>query len=102
MTTESFTVLNLLDGEPVDMRRYLAGGWRSIQLRRLTAGRQERLAAEGVEHALYVLRGQGSAQVGDRAIDLRPGVALTFPEGSATDVRAGTDELELFVVTLDA
>ncbi len=102
MSAEGFTVVNMLDGAPVDLKQHLAGGWRSAQLRRLAAGAQARLAANGVEHALYVVGGEGSAWVGDRAIELRPGVALTFPRGSAVALFAGDKELELFVVILDA
>ncbi|MGV9266043.1 hypothetical protein ACWDRR_15440 [Kitasatospora sp. NPDC003701] len=92
----------------VDPSRVLTGPLRAVGLRWLEPGRCTEVAAEGVEHALYVTAGSGTAtgpeaegqEVPDAGIPLVEGTALTLPLGARTVLTAGTAGLEFFQAVL--
>ncbi|MGA5817466.1 hypothetical protein ACPC54_06360 [Kitasatospora sp. NPDC094028] len=93
----------------VDPGRLLAGPLRGVGLQRLDPGRSTEVAADGVEHALYVTAGSGlaalpedlaNAEEVDAAIPLIEGTAVVLPLGSRTVLTAGTAGLEYFHAVL--
>jgi hypothetical protein len=93
-------VVNLADGAPFDPKPTLAGGWRSLRMVTLGAGESERLDPGEVEYALYVLEGEGTAELADRSVPVRAGSALTLLKGAEGTLVAGNG-LTVFLVTLD-
>ncbi|MEV7771070.1 hypothetical protein [Kitasatospora sp. NPDC086791] len=102
----------------VDPGRLLAGPLRGVGLQRLEAGRSAELAADGVEHALYVTAGSGLAEPPGKAlrrdassddrddgprdsgIPLVEGTAVVLPLGTRTVLTAGTAGMEYFHAVL--
>nr|BFD94411.1 hypothetical protein KitaXyl93_57710 [Kitasatospora sp. Xyl93] len=92
----------------VDPGRLLAGPLRGVGLQRLEPGRSTEVAADGVEHALYVTAGAGLAELpedavhpdhperADAGLPLVEGTAVVLPLGSRTVLTAGTAGLEYF------
>ncbi|MEU1282778.1 hypothetical protein [Kitasatospora sp. NPDC005856] len=92
----------------VDPGRLLAGPLRGVGLQRLDPGRRVELAADGIEHALYVIAGSGLAELpegtahpdhperADAGLPLVEGTAVVLPLGSRTVLTAGTAGLEYF------
>ncbi|WP_405007089.1 hypothetical protein OHV13_26100 [Kitasatospora purpeofusca] len=90
----------------VDPTRVLTGPLRAVGLQWLDPGRSVEVAAEGVERALYITAGSGTATVpeagtdaptvGDSGLPLVEGTALTLPLGARTVLTAGTAGLEYF------
>ncbi|MFF7589208.1 hypothetical protein ACFZCK_17130 [Kitasatospora purpeofusca] len=90
----------------VDPTRVLTGPLRAVGLQWLDPGRSVEVAAEGVERALYVTAGSGTATVpgaeadastvADSGLPLVEGTALTLPLGERTVLTAGTAGLEYF------
>ena len=98
----SESIVHVDDANPVDPRRFLSGAWREIRVRRVPTGEDERLIAEGVEYAVYVIRGEGRAEVAGYRIEVAAGAAMTILRGDEVTLASGADPLELFIVTLDA
>ncbi|MFJ1702912.1 hypothetical protein [Kitasatospora sp. NPDC088346] len=71
-----------------------AGPFRTLAVVRLAPGERAELAADGVEHALWVSAGSGRAATGDVRVPLRPGRALTVPPGHRAALTAGRAGLE--------
>ncbi|MEV6977351.1 hypothetical protein [Kitasatospora sp. NPDC093806] len=98
----------------VDPSRVLTGPLRVVGLQWLDPGRSVEVAAEGVERALYITAGSGTATVpgaedeaedetsmaADSGIPLVEGTALTLPLGACTVLTAGTAGLEFFHAVL--
>ncbi|MFJ8621511.1 hypothetical protein ACIRD3_01530 [Kitasatospora sp. NPDC093550] len=112
----------------VDPGRLLAGPLRGVGLQRLEPGHSTELAADGVEHALYVTAGSGLAEAPeetvrrdspqadhdaepqdpeprdpvprDAGIPLVEGTAVVLPLGTRTVLTAGTAGLEYFHAVL--
>ncbi|MFE4512823.1 hypothetical protein ACFRMQ_01320 [Kitasatospora sp. NPDC056783] len=105
----------------VDPGRLLAGPLRGVGLQRLDPGRQVEVAADGVEHALYVTTGSGLAEPpegavrpdgtdgpddpdrserADAGLPLVEGTAVVLPLGTRTVLTAGTAGLEYFHAVL--
>ncbi|WP_049652285.1 hypothetical protein [Kitasatospora sp. MY 5-36] len=105
----------------VDPGRLLAGPLRGVGLQRLDPGRRTEVAADGVEHALYVTAGSGLAELPEGAVPpnqsnqsdhqdqperaeaglpLVEGTAIVLPLGSRTVLTAGTVGLEYFHAVL--
>ncbi|MFJ8433386.1 hypothetical protein ACIQ9P_19005 [Kitasatospora sp. NPDC094019] len=95
----------------VDPTRVLTGPLRAVGLQWLDPGRSVEVAAEGVERALYITAGSGTATVpeqdgtgastvADSGLPLVEGTALTLPLGARTVLRAGTAGLEYFHAVL--
>ncbi|MFD8756739.1 hypothetical protein ACFV0O_38050 [Kitasatospora sp. NPDC059577] len=102
----------------VDPGRMLAGPLRGVGLQRLEPGRSTEVAADGVEHALYVTAGSGLAEPPgnalrrdaspddrddgprDRGIPLVEGTAVVLPLGTRTVLTAGTAGMEYFHAVL--
>ncbi|MFD9063559.1 hypothetical protein ACFVZ3_18825 [Kitasatospora purpeofusca] len=88
----------------VDPTRVLTGPLRAVGLQWLDPGRSVEVAAEGVERALYITAGSGTATVpgadastvADSGLPLVEGTALTLPLGAHTVLTAGTAGLEYF------
>nr|BEK69386.1 hypothetical protein KPHV_66130 [Kitasatospora purpeofusca] len=88
----------------VDPTRVLTGPLRAVGLQWLDPGRSVEVAAEGVERALYITAGSGTATVpgadastvADSGLPLVEGTALTLPLGARTVLTAGTAGLEYF------
>ncbi|MFE4970750.1 hypothetical protein ACFRAR_01370 [Kitasatospora sp. NPDC056651] len=95
----------------VDPGRLLAGPLRGVGLQRLDPGHRTEVAADGVEHALYVTAGSGLAEPpegavhpdgsdrsehADAGLPLVEGTAVVLPLGSRTVLTAGTAGLEYF------
>jgi mannose-6-phosphate isomerase-like protein (cupin superfamily) len=93
-------IVHLEDGQPLDPSPYFNGPWRAIERRVLAAGEKRALAADGAEHAFYVVSGHGSAKSRSREVELAPGEGMALPEGGAVTVRAEEDGLELILVTV--
>jgi glyoxylate utilization-related uncharacterized protein len=66
----------------------------------LDEGRSERLEPGEVEYALYVLEGEGTAELDGRSVPLRAGSALTLLRGAGA-ILVGGSGLTLFLVALD-
>ncbi|MFF2349481.1 hypothetical protein ACFVVL_06850 [Kitasatospora sp. NPDC058115] len=102
----------------VDPSRVLTGPLRAVGLQWLDPGRSVEVTAEGVERALYITAGSGTATVpgaeadagseagnepsaaGDSGIPLVEGTAVTLPLGARTVFTAGTAGLEFFHAVL--
>ncbi|SOB80898.1 hypothetical protein [Streptomyces sp. 1331.2] len=105
----------------VDPGRLLAGPLRGVGLQRLEPGHRTEVAADGVEHALYVTAGSGLAEPPENAvrpdaaanddqpydpepqdsgIPLVEATAVVLPLGSRTVLTAGTAGMEYFHAVL--
>ncbi|MFF7991396.1 hypothetical protein ACFZDG_16590 [Kitasatospora xanthocidica] len=114
----------------VDPGRLLAGPLRGVGLQRLEPGHSTEVAADGVEHALYVTAGSGLAEPPEHAVrrdpapdalpddaeprdaspdDAEPrdggiplveGTAVVLPLGTRTVLTAGTAGMEYFHAVL--
>ncbi|WP_380281057.1 hypothetical protein [Kitasatospora purpeofusca] len=96
----------------VDPSQVLTGPLRAVGLQWLDPGRSVEITAEGVERALYITAGSGTAtapgaEAGDDAstaddsgIPLVEGTAVTLPLGAHTVFTAGTAGLEYFHAVL--
>ncbi|MFF8770950.1 hypothetical protein [Kitasatospora sp. NPDC015120] len=102
----------------VDPSRVLTGPLRAVGLQWLDPGRSVEVTAEGVERALYITAGSGTATVpeagagpgadagsepsaaADSGIPLVEGTAVTLPLGARTVLTAGTAGLEYFHAVL--
>ncbi|MBW4722182.1 hypothetical protein [Saccharothrix obliqua] len=93
-------VVNLREVREIDAGDFLSGPLGRIRLPHLQPGQREALVAQGQEHTLFVVRGNGNAVSGSVTVALRPGVALTLPLGSEVTVEAGGEGLELFIASL--
>ncbi|MFJ4667309.1 hypothetical protein [Kitasatospora purpeofusca] len=90
----------------VDPTRVLTGPLRAVGLQWLDPGRSVQVVAEGVERALYITAGSGTATapgaeadastVADSGLPLVEGTALTLQLGERTVLTAGTAGLEYF------
>jgi glyoxylate utilization-related uncharacterized protein len=92
-------VVSLLDGRPLDPKPVLAGDWRWLRMLELGPGESERLEPGGIEYAVYVMDGEGTAQLADRTVPIREGSALTLLEGAGATLAASTG-LTLFLVAV--
>jgi hypothetical protein len=93
-------VVSLVGGERYDPKPVLAGGWRWLRMLTLGEGQSERLEPGEVEYALYVMEGEGAAELADRSVPLRAGSALTLLRGAEATLVGGSG-LTLFLVALD-
>ena len=98
----SDSIVHLDAGHPVDPKRFLSGAWREIGVRRVPQGDVERLVADGVEYAVYVMGGEGRAEIGGGRTEVAAGTAMTVLRGDEVTFASESDPLELFVVALDA
>ncbi len=93
-------VVHLRDAPLVDPSRLLSDRWRAIEVIRLEPGAQRELPAGDIEHATYVLDGEGTLKTASQEIGISPGVAVTLPKGTAATYIAGDRALEIFHVAL--
>ncbi|MGH2870818.1 MAG: hypothetical protein ACRDNK_25020 [Solirubrobacteraceae bacterium] len=94
-------IVNLNDGELLEPRDHLSDRWRSLQIVRLDPGERRVFSSDDVEHAIYVLGGEGIADNASQQIGLETGIALTVPKGSGITVAAAGSVLELFHIALE-
>ena len=96
-------VVNLLDGRRFDPHPILAGPWRWLRVATIEPGAAEELQAGEVEYTVYVIDGEGQAQLGNgRSVPIRGGSALTLLKGAeATLSTTGSGPLRAFVVAID-
>jgi mannose-6-phosphate isomerase-like protein (cupin superfamily) len=95
----SAVVTNLRGIGRLDPRVVFTGPLRALEVLRLPAGGRAHLAAEGMEHTVYVTEGGGraapsGAETGEVRVPLAPGTALTLPLGTGVTLTAGPDGLE--------
>ena len=95
-------VVSLLDGRPFDPGGVLAGPWRWLRISTVEPGEAERLEAGEVEYTVYVMDGEGEAQLGDgRSVPVAGGSALTLLKGAEVTLAATGGPLRAFVVAID-
>lgn len=99
--THHAVIADLRRAGPVDASTVLTGPLRTVRVSRLLPRETARLAAQDVEHTVYVTDGAGTAEVGAAGVALAPGVSLTLPLGTECRLRAGPDGLEYFHAVLD-
>ncbi|MGF1427162.1 cupin domain-containing protein [Kitasatospora sp. LaBMicrA B282] len=90
----STVVTNLRRIGPLDPRVVLTGPLRSVEVVGLNAAERIELAADGVEHTVFVTAGSGHAGTGEVRVPLAPGTSITLPLGTAAALTAGLDGLE--------
>jgi mannose-6-phosphate isomerase-like protein (cupin superfamily) len=94
-------IVHLEDRQPLDPSPYFNGPWKAIERRVLGEGERFELAADAMEHAFYVVNGNGRAVSRSREVELGPGEGIALPEGGQVVVQASDDGLELILVTVD-
>lgn len=94
------TIVNLRE-ERVDPREHLSDRWRTLEVATVPPGDELHFEAGEVEHATYILRGSGTARTSSEEIELRPGLGITLPKGTAATYRALEEPLEVFHVALE-
>ena len=97
MTT--FNVLDLTDGDVVDLGTHLAGGWGTTQLLELSAGDDLRLGGDTTETCTYLLDGTAELALEGGAREITAGTGLTLIQGTRVVLRA-RDDVRVFVATL--
>lgn len=85
-------VHNLAAEGSLDTSAFFTGPLRRVSQRTLPADATTTLRADGVEHAVFVLTGDGKAG----EVELRPGVAVTLPLGTEVEIAAGPDGVTFF------
>lgn len=95
----SFNIINLGDGQPVDLGEHLAGGWGPARLIELDAGTSRLLDATDAEICTFVIDGQGTVAMGDNTARMDTGVGVTLMKGSTATVTADRP-MQLFAAWL--
>ncbi|GAA0690517.1 hypothetical protein GCM10010193_51090 [Kitasatospora atroaurantiaca] len=98
MSSTAITALHR--GRAVDPGRALTGPLCGVGLSWLEPGAGVHLSADGVEHALYVTAGAGSASTAGAVVPLAEGTAVTLPLGEETTLTAGERGMEYFHAVL--
>jgi len=94
-------VVSLVDGSPFDPKPILAGPWRWLRLATVEPGQAERLDPGEVEYTVYVMEGEGEAELMDRTVPIRAGSALTLLKGAEATLTATSNHLKAFLVAID-
>ncbi|MEV6977353.1 cupin domain-containing protein [Kitasatospora sp. NPDC093806] len=89
----STVVADLRRSGPLDPSAVIGGPLRLLRHVELAPGGRAELAADGVEHTLFVTGGGGRAGIGGLRVPLRAGTAVTLPLGTAVGLAAGPDGL---------
>ena len=84
----AFNIVNLGDGQPVDLGAHLAGGWGPVQVIDLDGGGSHAFDAGDAEICLFVIDGQGTVTMGDNVARMDTGVGVTLMKGGAATVSA--------------
>jgi len=98
MSSTAITALHR--GRAVDPGGVLTGPLRGVGLSWLEPGAGIHLSADGVEHAVYVTAGAGSASTAEAEIPLAEGTAVTLPLGGEATLIAGEAGMEYFHAVL--
>ena len=98
-TMES-TVVNLGEQREIDPRTVFASPLESIRIVRLEPGGEHPLTADGREHTVFVLSGDGLGTAGGAPLPLRAGNAVTLPLGAELRIEAGERGLEFFTASM--
>ncbi|MEU9481053.1 cupin domain-containing protein [Streptomyces sp. NPDC048191] len=94
------TVHVLGEATEVDPSGTFDGPLRTIRTRALATGEKLTLAAEGTEHVVFVLGGEGTATGSGAEVPLAAGSAVTLPLGGSLTVTAGAEGLRVFHAVL--
>ncbi|MFJ8041784.1 cupin domain-containing protein [Kitasatospora sp. NPDC096147] len=87
-------VTNLRRVGPIDPGVVLTGPLIRLEAVRLAPGARVELAADGVEHTVFVTAGRGRAAAGEVRVPMEPGRSVTLPLGTSAAFTAGHDGLE--------
>jgi mannose-6-phosphate isomerase-like protein (cupin superfamily) len=98
MTTAK--IFDLEAHSEIDLTTVLTGPLREARLVTLAPQQSETLTAEDREHTLFVLEGTGTARASMATVELTPGTAVTMPLGGTLTMRAGTQPMRYFHVSL--
>lgn len=93
-------VVNLRDLGEIDAGEVFASALESVRITRLTAGRAATLVADGREHTLFVLAGDGVASSGEVTTPIAEGTSVTLPLGDRLTIEAGPSGVEFFAAAL--
>jgi hypothetical protein len=91
-------IVHLADVGETDPKPLLAGPWRWIRFARLADGEELLLDLGRTEYLVFVVAGEGLAEVAGKRVAVRQGSALTLMEAAAARLTAGGAGLELFAV----
>lgn len=94
-------VTKLEAGQTLSAKEHFDGAWREFSRSTLAAGEVREFVAADAEYSIFVIRGTGSVRIGARREELTPGSAITVAYRASAAIEAASDELELFVTTLD-
>jgi uncharacterized cupin superfamily protein len=95
-----FNVLDLTDGNVVDLGTHLSGSWGTTQLLEMQEGGSLALGDETSETCLYLLDGTAELSLqGGEARQVAAGSGITLIRGTRVELRA-QDAVRVFVATL--
>lgn len=77
----------------------LLAGWERFRVVHLAPQASEQLDP-AMEHAVYVMRGDGDARLDATTVRLREGSALVLVRGTGATVVAGASGLEVFLIAV--
>ena len=97
----AFNIVNLADGDPVDLGQHLDGGWGPARVMQLQAGDSHEFDAHEAEICTFVVEGRGTVAMGDHVARFDTGTGVTLMKGSAATVTAEAP-LQLFAAWLTA
>ena len=92
--------VRLQPNQSIEPSAHFNGPWQSIALQRVRTGERANLSGASMEHALYVVAGNGVASTRDRSIPLKRGGGLAVPRGGQVTVEATGPDLELLLVSV--
>jgi hypothetical protein len=91
----AFNVVNLGDGQPVDLAAHLEGSWGPARLIHLDAGAAHDFDATDAEICVFVIDGEGTVAMGDTVAASDTGVGITLTRGSTATITA-TRPMQVF------
>jgi mannose-6-phosphate isomerase-like protein (cupin superfamily) len=93
-------VIDMAERRMVDTSDIFSGPLTKVEIVEVPPGATHCVHAPGAEFSVFTLRGAGTIRRGTDEVPLTEGVCVTLPLGPPTDVMAGPDAMEIFVVTL--
>jgi 5-deoxy-D-glucuronate isomerase len=95
----SFNIINIADGDPVDLGEHLAGGWGPSRILDLGTGDSHDFDAADDEICTFVISGQGTVAMGEHVTRFDTGTGATLMRGSVATVTAEAP-MQLFATWL--
>ena len=95
-------VIHLTETDEIDPRTVLSGPLRRVHLLCLPSDSTQELQANGQEHVLFVLAGDGMGSAPSAEVPLRPGTSLTLGPHDHLRLDAKRDGIKLFHAVLDS